>query len=693
MSYNDLILEEGIQANFLAVLNPRRILTSWSLHSGSVYFKSFTLGFVNLVEQDGVALTQGSSTSLSAGQFYYDSDSQTIYIRTITSAAPSGFTIVGTYEIYVGTFDAHWNRDPLDDTTQVVYYEPLIANAPSIQSSVSDLYFGVLPTRSSSITLNNAEKILNPHLYYSSFNKAEIKIYHWLGDLETQNLKLVYRGRMNNHSWDDSQLKISIYDAVDAFDTEFRVDQTKQFYSKSDYAELDDSFDGSPIRYVYGIVNGFVPVNIDYKVDEATTSDNRVWAIVGEGSTMYEKTATVPSSPSSTTTRTYVDSAQGFSVGDTVRLDKTTDESRTILAVDYVSNYIEHSALSSGAAANGNTVRRAPVGRVEIRAADQTFLPQLVRDFNTSVDANGVLLMTLTSSAESNLGMAEIIDSSASISCRVYGKQRDVTLDGVSIGSNDASGGNLQNAAVILVDVLKRYADIPESDLNIDDFEQLVVDAPDRIGFAIPMDSGSKPTKIKQIVTDICSTTLSSFYQDEDLKWSAKRLSDIGSVSGEITDDEILEGSIEYEFDYSDMASDVVVKYASRESSENGIGEGYKLKRSGSTNAMYLHKVKNTMEVDSLHYNDDDAQQLADRLVALYGERQGVLDLQTKNRFFEFTIDQILRVTRPSLPGFEYDEETDRSIDFNARATTKGLRRVTLTVNDLKGVTDNSGEF
>jgi hypothetical protein len=498
---------------------------------------------------------------------------------------------------------------------------------------------------------------------------------------------------MNNHLWSDSQVRISLFDAVDIFDTEFRVNQEKQFYSRSDYAELNEEFDGSPIRYVYGIVNGFVPVNIDYKADDATSSDNRIWAVVGEGSTMYEKTATVPSSPSSTNTRTYVDSAQGFTIGDTVRIDKTTDESRTILAVDYAANYIEHAALSSGAAANGNTVRRAPVGRIEIKAEDQTFLPQLVRDFDTSVDANGVLLITFTTSAESNLSMTELIGVNANVCCRVYGKQRDVTLSGGSIGSNDASGGNLQNAAVILVDVLKRYAGVDETDLNIADFQALVTDAPDRIGFAIPAQSGDKPTKIKQIVTDICSTTLASFYQDEDLKWATKRLGVIGSSDGEITDDEILDGSIEYEFDYSDMASDVVVKYASREVSESGLSEGFKLKRSSNQNATYLHKVKNTLEVDSLHYNDDDAQQLADRLVALYGERQGVLELQTKNRFFEFTIDQILRVSRPSLPGFEYDEETDRSIDFNARATTKGLRRVTLTVNDLKGVTDNSGEF
>lgn len=39
----------------------------------------------------------------------------------------------------------------------------------------------------------------------------------------------------------------------------------------------------------------------------------------------------------------------------------------------------------------------------------------------------------------------------------------------------------------------------------------------------------------------------------------------MGSVSGTIEDDEILDGSINYDFDYSDVYSDVVVKFGREE--------------------------------------------------------------------------------------------------------------------------------
>jgi hypothetical protein len=691
LSYASLIELEGIKANYLVLLKPRRKVAGFAVFSGSVYSVAFTLGQVTSVTINGVDLTLGSSTSLSAGQFYYASN--VLYVRTSGSTDPAADIVVATYEFYTATFDAHWYRTPTDSTTETVYWEPLVAQVPQIRQSVKEIAFGVIPTQSSSIVLNNAEKILNEHLYYSSFNRAEIYVYHWLNTLSVDNIKLVYRGRMGNHTWTDSRVNIQTYDSIDLFDTEFRPDQALQFYSSSDYPSLDTNFEGKPIRYAYGIVNGFVPVNVDYNDDEPTTGDNRVWKVACEGSTFYTKTATVVASPSSTTTRTYVDSVAGLSVGDSVRIDKATDETRPITLVDYGSNYIEHLALSSGAAASGDTVIRYPVGRVDIVQQGQAFAPQVISDYSTSVDASGVLTLTFESTLEANQSMPATLSPTDTIFCRVYGKQNDVTLSGGALGSNDTSGGNLQNAGVILVDLLKRYADVDEDDLNIADFQALAVDADDRLGFAIPERSGDAFPKMKKLIEGICQTSLTSFFQDSDLLWTAKRLKPIADISGEIEDDEILANSLNYSFSYGDIYSDVVVQFANQEKSVKGVSEGFSLERAQSTTAKYVHKVDKTLEVDSLHYNRSDAARLALRLSHLYGERQGEVSLNTKNRFFEFEIDEILRVSRASLPGFAYNEDTERSLDLNMREGTKDLRKVSLVLNDLKGVTDNSGDF
>ena len=59
MAYNDLIEEEGINAQYLAVLKPRIFQNSgWSLSSGSIYVSSFTYGYIVQIKEDDTETNQ-----------------------------------------------------------------------------------------------------------------------------------------------------------------------------------------------------------------------------------------------------------------------------------------------------------------------------------------------------------------------------------------------------------------------------------------------------------------------------------------------------------------------------------------------------------------------------------------------------------------------------------------------------------
>ena len=597
------------------------------------------------------------------------------------------------YEIYVGTFDAHWYRIPTDSSTKKVYFEPLIARVPTIKTSVKDIAFGILPVQSSGIILNNAEKILNRHIYDGGFRGREILIYHWLDDLETGNIKLIIRGRMDALSWDDKTLSIKLFNSFDVFETEFRSPQGEDFYSTSLYPSLDSKFEGKPIRYVYGVVDGFVPVNVDYKLEAPTTSDNRDWKVISDGLNQYQKTASVPGSPSSSSTQTYVDDATGITEGDSVRIIKTTPESVLVTGVDYNNNFINHAALGSGNASGGSTVERGTVAKVNIFQQGKKYTALYKRDYTESVDGNGVVGFSFATSLESNLSMASTLSPSDSVSCRVYGKQNNVSLSGNSFGTNDVETGNLTSLGPILIDLIKRFSSVPESEINIPASISLLTDAPDRISFAIPDKSSNKFPKIKDLLSQICQTGLVSLFTDDDLKWKSTRLKANQAISGSIENDELISDSLTYDFDYSDIYSDFVVKFNSQEISEGGLGEGFNLAKSSSDIAKYLHKIDRTLDVDSVHYALTGAQLLADRLSDFYGDRQGTVEFDCKNRFFGFTNDEIIELQRESLPGFEFSEGTDQSINLNIRQTDKTLRRVKIIGNDLKGVNENSGDF
>ena len=508
MSYADLLEDETVKSNYLAILKPRRRVTDFAVFSGSVYSVSFDYGDVTSVYVDGVALTEAFTTSLSAGQYYWDYDNQTLYVRTSTSGNPNSVSTIVTYAIYVSTFDAHFYADPLDDSSRVVYYEPHIVKSPEIKETNSDSFFGFLPSQSSSITLNNAEHVYEKHLYDSSFNRADIYVYHWLDELEVANLKLVYSGNMSDVSYDQNKISIKTYDPNKYLDEEFRNPSGDNFYSYDTFPSLNPNSFSKPIRQIYGRVDGFIPVNVDYVQDNPTTSDNRIWSVCNGQTGISEISKTVSASPSSTTTRTYLNNCNGIDIGDTIWLDGATDYYVQVTAVNRTgSQYIEHAAI--GAPMNsGEFAKRGFVSVVYIRKDNQLYTAHYKRDYTiTTLAANGSGF-TFETTLESNLSLASNLSPSDEVFCRVYGRVNDVTLNAITYGSDHTTTGNMANPMQVLVDIMKRNIGILEADMNLTSFTSTISDVTSAIGMSIPKNGSDNFPTYKTIIVDILKLIL-----------------------------------------------------------------------------------------------------------------------------------------------------------------------------------------
>ena len=73
-------------------------LTGFELTGVSNVYKLDQSGYVETVFENGVALTAGSSTSPAAGEFYYDSATNALYLHCTGSVGPSTKTIEGGYD-------------------------------------------------------------------------------------------------------------------------------------------------------------------------------------------------------------------------------------------------------------------------------------------------------------------------------------------------------------------------------------------------------------------------------------------------------------------------------------------------------------------------------------------------------------------------------------------------------------------
>lgn len=698
MAYSDNLDDEGINSQYLAIIKPRRLMdtATWSLVSATVYKQSFDYGQILNVTDDGTTLDEASSSALSDGDWFYDTDNLELYIDV--GGDPSTSDIVATYEIYVGTYDAHFNRIPDDDTTRNVYYEPVIVRSPTVRSSSSQVLFGFLPTQSTQIVLSNATHIFEKHVYDSSFNRADIDIYHYLGELITENVKKIFSGSCTNVLYNDQQLTIPILDRNNIFNEEYRNSVGTSFYTTGQFSGLDPDFEIRPIRQVYGVVDGFIPVNIDFVKDSPTTSDNREWSCIQEESgNLPDKTATVQGG--STTTRTYVDDADGLSVGDHVFIDSSGgpafDEYPIITLVDKSGSphFFEHAATAN-AAASGSIVYRPFVGALTLVQTGGSFDLAYNRDFTTYFDGtNKIAGFQLTASAESNVGATTINPTTDYLHARIYGTSNNVTLGGPAFGSDSSDTNNLTSGIVILFDLLKKSG-LAESDIDTTTFTSLEATITDQVGFAIPTLSTENFPTYKELLIDILQTLLLKFFLDNDNKWTISQVAPLGTVTKTIEDDEILQGSFKYEFNYSNIVNKIINEYRFREvSKKNTRSNSADRVTSASTNAERLHLVIKQKTYKSLHILESEAQTYSDRLSYIFGERTGSVEFLTKNRFFDTELNDNIKISRTRMPGYDYDVDTNRDRESSVIASNKSLRTINISADDQKGIEDNSGSW
>ncbi len=690
--YSELLQDEITQGHFLVVLKPRRKVTGFTLLSGSVYELYFDYtNYVTSVTEDGVELSHGSSSALSAGQYYYDDSLKKLYVRMSDSSNPSTKFVVATFELYLATHDAHWHRTPNDDSTTVVYFDALISSSPSIKDDNSDSLFGVIPIQSSTLRLSNAEHLIEKWIYDSSLNKAECDIYHVLGDIqriELENVKLVLNALARNGKYDQKGVSINLLNRVDELTSEWR-NEDDSFYDTVNFPALNPNFIGKPIRYVYGRVEGFVPVNVDYQPDLPTTGDNRDWAVIGEQTGLAEITKTVSASPSSTTTRTYLNNTQGLNINDTFKLTGSITDYAKITDVNRTgSQYVDHTTIASPAA-SGDVLHRGFVSAIQIVQQGQIFEALYLRDYTINLAMNGgVSGFVFTSTLESNLSMPETLKPSDQVSAIVYGRVNDLTLDGNSFGSNDSELGNLSHPVLVLYDMLKTRLGLGEGRLNLDSFSDAFTGTA-AIGFSIPDKATGGFQRFKNLILPVLLSFLGRIQLDDDLLWKLTTLQPItGDPDNTVEPEEILATGFEYDFNADDLYSEITVNYAFQE-----FLDTLQSVVSSSTTALYLHKNKSGKSFDSLLVRSADSQVLADRIRFYLGDRAGKLSLNLKSRFFGTELSHKIRVRRAKMPGFEFDEDTIRERDFTVVQVEKGLKRIRLGLDDQKGIEDNEGSW
>lgn len=659
MTYQTLLEKEGIESNFLVILRPARQIISLVSYSGNIYYKDFDYGHVSGVTVNGISLDEKSSiAALTSDGFYFDYENERVYIYTLS---PTGFVTV-IYELYFGTKSAHWYRIPTNSTSRIVYFDSLVIKTPEYKASISNSFFGFLESQGTSISIGNPDAEFERHLYDSSFGNKQILVYHSLEDLETGNFKLVLNSVMKDLRYDRKTVNITILDKMDIFSQEFRG----SFFDSVTFANINPSAIGTPIRMVYGKAYACPLTNVDYN-EQNTTSNNRIW-IAREGSTNIV-TRTATGTP--TTIKTYLTSVDGLNTGDAVKFNKALVEYKIITNVDRTSKYIEHTALTAAAVAS-DTVER-PTCNVYIDQGGVVYQALYDRDY-TEGNVSGCVKITLTASAESNLGISTIT-ATENLYADIYGKTNNITE--IWTNANSTQYSSLTNPIVILYDLFSNYIGITNIDETTFDSLSTTFASLD-VGFSLG--EGSFPI-YKDIITKILTTCLLKFFLDTNMNWSLSQVAVLGTADYSIEEDEIIKDTINYNFDYNDIFSEIIVTYAPRISTQN-IPKSISV----SQKAQYLHNINKSQVFETWLLDETDAIDLADTLRDYFGDRKGILSFNIKKRLLNTYIGDTIQVGLEKLPGYEYEDGTIRTRKFDIIELGKGMNDVSLVLSDQKGL-------
>lgn len=681
MSYSTDLLKEDVETNFLGIMRPRTYASGFSLFSGTVYVCSFTSGYVYSVEVNGAAYTAQTSTSLSVGQYYFDFGNQKIYINA--GGAPVTNSVVALYEIYFATKPCYWYRLPTDTTTDVVYFGKLIQTAPIIRDSLSDVIFGSVPSQSLSIDVLDGDRELEPLLYSSSFSNAVFDIYHATGSLKKPDMNQVsffYSALVNQIIYNERTVSFSLLDRFQIFNNEFRS-AGGTFLSAANVSPISLNF---PIRTVYGRVEGFIFTDSDYNADTPTTSNNRVWTVQSGTSASVPFLVLLSTNVLNTTTRTYTSSpATKVTVGDRIWMNvAASDQYPLVTAINNAGGYFDHTAISVPAT-TGDVIKLArTLPRVFIIQKGVKYEAYPNRDY-LLVAGTSPVQIRFASTLEANTGMPDTLSPSD----LVYG-----TVG--SIFSITVNAYLYTGLVAVLLDLLLK-AGVSSSSIDDTSFQSVASAVTDSIGFAVPGSVQEGAPDIKTVMTDVLFTGLLKLYINGSGKWALSRIAPISSTDQTVSDDDITEDSFSYEFDFSELYSDVLLQYNFQEVTDATLEQGqyYDTVTAQSSAGVYLHKVTKTKTFTSLHNSSADAQTLANRLSYIVGSAKGLIKLTGKTPLLPLTIGNKLTISRSRMPGTSFTDGVSQTRDAAMVESNRSMNQMQIVLDDQKGIQDNSGSW
>lgn len=694
MTYANNLEKTNQFSGFMIKVSPRIWLKQddFASFSGSVYrIRNWTRPRPRALQYNATVMTEVFTTSLSAGQWYYDEENLDLYVRTPNSGNLTATTywLMCTIEIFHSTFEKVWHRDPTDDSTETIFWEGDLLSAPEVSMSAMQVKYGFVNVDASGFEVANKQNIISEVLHKGSYKQAEIKVWHCLGDhREDSNYQLIFTGAV------DGSVTVG-YDTT-SFEIVNKNDLLNGNILSKSVRSADYQFGLSTFAVGEngGLWSGIKPQNIDFEPDATpSTSNSRrhamFYGLDNSGSQAYLNAVVV--SYTSASFGNFIlnmssADANKFQVGDFVQVDPTgADSYGYVVAVN--ANSIEVDVAASGSGAG--FVRKYAANRVYLVQNNTRYDLMPGRDYGveyeTTGDFTGMLSLVLTPFAESNVGASTIDPYADTIIVALKPMPNTQTFGGNALQSSYPTGVSpYKNIYHLMYFYLKQICGISESFIDGQVFIDLWNDFGDEIGtnnvfpgrdiFNATLDKVTILNKFLEIAECF------GFY-DSDGKITIKKASALDSPLVTIDLDELDRSSWQYLIDYRDVKNkETIVEgglYSAQMSKadilagttpapavvSSGVGGSY---FTDYGIVLYLHKESGFTSADKQRLN-----------------RVGLITTKVPFKLSNRNIGDTVRVRSQKLVGENFSQSSLVERDFIIREIKWSIQGTSVILEDL----------
>lgn len=288
-SREDFIKAQSSEKITMVHINARTRVYEWTIHAGSVYKKTVP-HFVVGLKQDQSDLTEVADIgSVVEGTFFYDSDTGILYSHFTGSVDPTTIQAIVTYRFFYasGPVSASWD---LTNTGKHVRYDGRILSTPGYKHRVGIDQSLTAIVGSGTLKLENGDGGLDSIFDTLFFENREVTIYSWNRDLEFEDARVIYRGRVTNKKFSSNSVSFLVKDTL------YDLEQALQLTPYDDTDDVNDNIKGRYKRRIYGRVDGLKLQSVDqigtgYAITGTVTSAIASTTLTGTGTLFLAETS------------------------------------------------------------------------------------------------------------------------------------------------------------------------------------------------------------------------------------------------------------------------------------------------------------------------------------------------------------------------------------------------------------------